>query len=451
MNKIKSYTFLCFLALLFPALLKAQPNQRVVLDGIMGVVGSEIILLSDLEQYTMQMREVEEPTKEDLCLGLEELIYQKVMIHQATLDSVEVSSDQVEQEMERRLSYFIQQIGSREQLETYLGKSIDAIKFDFRKQIKDQLIIQKMQSNITDGIKITPSEVKNYFNSIPTDSLPYIPAEVQYAQIILRPQVSDQEKERIIKQLSDVRDDIISGSKFSIKARIYSEDPGSANRGGELGFLRREDLVPEFAAVAFALAPDEVSEIVETEFGYHVIQLIEKRGELANFRHILIVPKVSTTEMYNLMSKMDTIYDDIVNHGLAFNKAAELYSDDEDSKNNGGLTVNLMDGGTWFAIDKLDAPTFLAIDKLKINEVNKPQIYEQRGGKKVIRIIKLLGRSEPHVANLKSDYQRIMNAAMQSKQQKRIDEWIQDKAEGVYIKIDDEYKNCSFNLKISKE
>src|SRR5690606_32591811 len=292
-------------------------------------------------------------------------------------DSVEVSSDQVEQEMERRLSYFIQQIGSREQLETYLGKSIDAIKFDFRKQIKDQLIIQKMQSNITDGIKITPSEVKNYFNSIPTDSLPYIPAEVQYAQIILRPQVSDKEKERIIKQLSEVRDDIISGSKFSIKARIYSEDPGSANRGGELGFLRREDLVPEFAAVAFALAPDEVSEIVETEFGYHVIQLIEKRGELANFRHILIVPKVSTTEMYNLMSKMDTIYDDIVNHGLAFNKAAELYSDDEDSKNNGGLTVNLMDGGTWFAIDKLDAPTFLAIDKLKINEVNKPQIYEQ--------------------------------------------------------------------------
>lgn len=442
---------MCFFALIYASLLNAQPNQRVVLDGIMGVVGSEIVLLSDLEQYTMQMKEVEEPTKEDLCQGLEELIYQKIMIHQATLDSVEVGSDQVEQEMERRLSYFIQQIGSREQLETYLGKSIEAIKFDFRKQIKDQLIIQRMQANITDGIKITPSEVKNFFNSIPTDSLPYIPAEVQYAQITLFPQVSDSEKERIVKQLSEIRDDIISGSKFSIKARIYSEDPGSANKGGELGFLRREDLVPEFAAVAFALAPDEVSEIVETEFGYHIIQLIERRGELANFRHILITPKVSTTEMYNLLSKMDTIYNEIINNGMPFNKAAELYSDDEDSKNNGGLIVNMMDGGTWFAIDKLDAPTFLAIDKLKVNEINKPQIYEQRGGKKVIRIIKLLGRTEPHVANLKTDYQRIMNAAMQSKQQKRIDEWIQEKAEGVYIKIDDEYKSCSFNLKMSKE
>ncbi len=442
---------LLFVALFSSLAVVAQPSQKNVLDGIMAVVGSEIVLLSDIEQYTMQMKETEEPTKEDLCEGLEELIFQKVIIHQAALDSIEVSNDQIEQEMERRLSYFVQQIGSREQLEVYLGKSIESIKIDFRKQIKDQLVMQKMQGAVTEDVKVTPSEVKNYFHSIPQDSLPYIPSEIQYAQIILRPEIADEEKSRVIKLLTQVRDDIISGSKFSIKARIYSEDGGSATKGGELGFLRREDLVPEFAAVAFALVGEEVSEIVESEFGFHIIQLIEKRGELANFRHILVVPKISSTDLSNLSAKLDTIRDYIVKDGVAFGKMAEEYSDDEDSKNNGGLAVNLMDGGSWFAIDKLDAPTFLALDRLKVGEVSKPQVYEQRGGKKVVRILKLLKKTEPHVASLKTDYQRIMNAALQQKQQKTLDEWIQDKIGGVFIKIDDEYKNCKFKVNITKE
>lgn len=451
MNR-KVYTWMgIFIAYLFSSLVQAQPEQKNIVDGIMAVVGSEIILLSDIEQYSMQMKDTEEPTPEDLCEGLEELIFQKVMVHQAALDSVEVSNDQVEAEMERRLSYFIQQIGSREQLETYLGKSIETIKSDFRKQIKDQLVIQKMQGVITENVKVTPSEVKSYFQSIPSDSLPYIPSEVQYAQIVLRPTVSDEEKTRVIKLLTQIREDIISGSKFSIKARIYSEDPGSANKGGELGFLRREDLVPEFSAVAFALAPEEVSEIVETEFGFHIIQLIEKRGELANFRHILITPKISNSEMYNLMSKMDTIRDYILADPSKFNAIVERYSDDEDTRMNGGLMINYMDGGSLFAIDKLDAATFLVIDKLKVGEVSKPQIYEQRGGKKVVRMIKLISRTEPHVASLKTDYQKIMNVALQVKQQKVLDDWIQDKMGGMYIKIDEEYKNCLFKTKISKE
>lgn len=423
--------------------------QKTLIDEMVAVVGGEIILRSEVEQQANQMFVQGVVGKNDsstLCLVLEDMVFQKMMLNQAQLDSMTVSEDQVEQELDRRIQYFIQQIGGREKLEQYMGKSIENIKNDFKISIENQLMVNQMQQKITGNVKVTPSEVKDFYTGIPKDSLPYVPAEIQIGQIIIKPPVREEEKKRIIKELTEIRNQVIAGSKFSLKARIYSEDLGSAENGGELGFLRREDLVPEFAGAAFSLKEGEVSEIVESEYGFHIIQLVEKRGELANFRHILIKPKTSAIDLRNAEFSLDSIYQLIRNKKITFQKAAEKFSMDEDTKNNGGLLINPANGGSKFSVDELDAFTYQYISELKEGEMTKPHIYDLPSGKKGVRVLFMVSRIEPHVADLNTDYQRIMTAALNFKKNKVLENWIFSKRNDLYVKINPDFKSCTFKI-----
>lgn len=439
------------LLLIFSFVFFSSFSQKTLIDEVVAVVGSEIILRSEVEQQANQMYVqgyVEANDFNTLCDVLEEMVFQKMMLTQAQLDSLQVSEEQVEQELNRRVQYFIQQIGGREKLEQYMGKSIEQMKNDFRETIKNQLLVNQMQQKITGSVKVTPSEVKDFYHNIPKDSLPYIPAELQIGQIVIIPPIREEEKQRIIRELNEIRDQILSGSKFSLKARIYSQDPGSAEQGGELGFLRREDLVPEFAGAAFSLKEGEVSEVIETEYGFHIIQLIEKRGELANFRHILMKPKVNPIDLRNAEKKLDSIYNLIKSKKITFQKAAELYSMDEDTRNNGGLLINMSaGGGTKFTPDELDAFTYQAISGLKVGEMTRPMVYDMYSGKKAVRILYLVSKTEPHVADLRTDYQRIMQAALANKQNKAMEQWIFSKKDELYVRIDNAFKDCDFKVK----
>lgn len=443
---MRNVLLLIFSFIFFPSF-----SQKTLIDEIVAVVGSEIILRSEVEQQANQMYVqgyVETNDFNTLCDMLEEMVFQKMMLAQAQLDSLQVSEDQVEQELNRRVQYFIQQIGGREKLEQYMGKSIEQMKSDFRETIKNQLLVNQMQQKIIGSVKVTPSEVKDFYHSIPKDSLPYIPAELQIGQIVIIPPIREEEKQRIKRELNELRDQILAGSKFSLKARIYSEDPGSAEQGGELGFLRREDLVPEFAGAAFSLKEGEVSEVIETEYGFHIIQLIEKRGELANFRHILMKPKVNAADLRNAEKRLDSIYNLIKNKEITFQKAAETYSMDEDTRNNGGLLINMSGGGgTKFSMDELDAYTYQAVSGLKVGEMTRPTVYEMYGGKKAVRVLYLVSKTEPHVADLSTDYQRIMQAALANKQNKAMEQWVFSKKDELYVRIDNAFKDCDFKVK----
>lgn len=442
---MKLYIF--SLIILFATNIIAQNNGKVI-DQVIAVVGGKIILLSDIEEQYTQLKAQGFESKGDVkCEILEELLFQKLLLNQAELDSIEVTSKEINQTMESRFKYFISQIGSEEKLEEYFGKSILEMKEDFRENIKEQLLTQKMQSKLTDDIKITPSEVRAFFKNIPADSLPYINTEFELQQIVLVPKISDEEKLLIREKLNEFRERVINGDKFSTLAVLYSEDPGSAKKGGELGFVSRTDLVPEFAAVAFNLKDGEVSRIVETEFGYHIIQLIEKKGELVNVRHILLSPKPSVEKMMEIEKRLDSISTQIRENKITFEDAADKFSDDEKSKYNGGLMSNPYTGNTRFEANQLDQYSYYAVKDLNTGEISKVLQTRDDRGKIVYKIYKLKTKTKPHKANLKDDYQRIQDIALENKKQKEIDEWSSKKINNTYIHIDPSFGNCSFRLK----
>lgn len=436
-------TITCFTSL--------QAQNKVLVDEIVAVVGSEIILRSEIENQINQMMMQGMATNDEktFCFVLEQAIIQKMLLVQARYDSIPVSEDQVNQEMERRLQGFIRQAGSREKLEEALGKSVDEIKVLFSKTIEDQLLIQSMQQTITGSAKVTPAEVRDYFNSIPKDSLPYIPSEVQIGMLLLKPPIQQSERDKVIKQLKDIREQIVGGSSFSLKAKLYSEDLGSSGQGGELGALTRGDLVENFAAAAFSLEGDSISDVVETEFGYHIIQLIEKRGEYANFRHILIKPKVQSVDIYNTLTKLDSIYKEIQKGNLTFSKAAMKFSEDENTKNNGGILINPINGSSTFTMDDLaeiDGVTFRAIEDLNVGDITEPKIYDDQTGSKVVKLYYILSRTEPHIASLDTDYSKIQQAALSEKQGNLLKEWVETKKNDFYIKIVTNFKTCQFSI-----
>jgi peptidyl-prolyl cis-trans isomerase SurA len=429
----------------------AKAQDKILIDQIVAVVGSETILMSDIENQMQQMVLQGQGVKDEqtFCSLLEQAMVQKMLLMQARFDSIPVSEDQVNTEMERRLDIFIRQAGSREKLEEALGKSVDEIKLTFSKTIEEQLLIQAMQSKITSSARVTPGEVRKFFNKIPKDSLPYIPSEVKIGQLVLKPPVQQSEKDKVIKQLNEIKLQIEGGSSFSLKAKLYSEDYGSAAQGGELGFLRREDLVENFAAAGFNLEGDSISDVVESEFGYHIIQLIEKRGEYANFRHILIKPKVLTSDIYSTLNRLDSIYKAIRNNSISFSNAAQMYSTDENTKNNGGLLVNPINGGATFTMDELaeiDGATFRAIEDLEVGEITEPKLFDDQGGVKVVKILYIVSKKEPHVASLETDYSKIQQAALADKQAQLLNEWVLDKKDDFYVKIASDYKNCKYTV-----
>lgn len=444
---MKQFIFATFVAFLS---LPLFAQQGIVIDQVVAVVGNYPIKYSDIEQQYLQLKAQGMAAKTDArCLILEELLFQKLLLHQAKIDSIEVSEREVESELDRRLRMFISQIGSQAELEKHFGKTIPEIKEDFRADVKEQLLTQRMQAEITGEIKVTPADVRNYYNSFSTDSLPLINTQIEYAQIIIEPEVDDQQKEQLIKRLEGIRKEIIESSNpantFGAKATLYSDDRASAQKRGELGFTNRGDLVPEFSAVAFNLKKGEVSEIVETEFGYHIIQLIERKGEKINVRHILLMPKATPEAKVKALEKLDSIANIIRIDSLSFSEAAIKFSDDKTSRNNGGVAVNPYTGDTKFEPEQImDPVTNYELKKLKIGEMS--DVYETRGerGMTVYKIIKLKNKIKPHTANLNDDYNYIKELAQIQKQQKFIANWIEQKLETTYIKIDPSFRNCKF-------
>lgn len=421
--------------------------QNKVIDQVVAVVGSKAILLSDIEnEYLQYVAQGLIPNESIKCELIEELMFQKLLLNQALIDSVTVGDAQVESEMNRRLRYFIDQIGSQEKLEATFKKSILEIKSDMRQSIKDMLITQTMQSKITEKVTITPSEVNTYFKSLPKDSIPLVESEIEIGKISKIIPISEAEKNMVKDKLNGIRDRIIKGEDFATLAKLYSEDPGSYKKGGELGFYGRGELYPEFEAVAYGLKDKEVSPVIETKAGFHIIQLIERRGEQINVRHILLQPKISPDAMYKAKQSLDSIAD-LINKGLiTFENAALKYSDDP-SKNNNGIIVNFQTGSSKFTTNELkeiNESVFFIIDPLKIGELSKSVLLKNDEDKQEYCLLYVKSRSTAHKANLKDDYGYIQNLALVKKQNEAILKWIKDKKDNTYINVMEPFRNCKF-------
>ena len=421
-------------------------GQPVIIDKIVAVVGDKAILFSDVEAQALQMQAQSGVSDSTIrCNVLEDIIIQKLLLNQAEKDSVTVSDEQVDAELNKKIRYFVNQIGSVEKLEAYLGKSIIKIKDDFKERIRDQLVVQQMQSKIAGDLKVTPAEVKSYFDNIPQDSLPLIESEIQVAQILKKPPVNEVERQRVKRELLDIKRKIADGKSFASMAAFYSEDPGSAVKGGDLGFVGRGEMVPEFEAAAFALKGKEISDVIETMYGFHIIQLIERRGETINVRHILMSPKASASDLDKARIKLDSIAALIQAGSITFEEAAAKYSDDVDTKFNGGLLVNPATGSTWFEVSQMDQNLFFVVDKQKVNDVSDPTLVRVGEKKESYRLVSLKARTNPHRANLKDDYQKIQQAAEAEKKDKQVRSWINRKRQSFYIKIDKEFSDCPFD------
>ncbi|NNC85998.1 MAG: peptidylprolyl isomerase [Bacteroidia bacterium] len=432
------------LVLLFCSTTVFAQQKSQVIDEIISTVGDEIILKSDVEtQYMQYLAQGNYANDNVKCFILDQLLLDKLMLHQARIDSVEVTSARVDGELDRRMAFFIGQVGSEEKLEEFYGKSILELKDEFRSLIKDQLLIQSMQGNISGDITVTPSEVRSFYNGIHPDSLPLVNAEVEYVQIVKNVEVSEAQKEDAKKQLRGFKTRLENGEDFGTIAVLYSDDVSSAKNSGEIGFTNRGDLVPEYEAAALELSPGEISDIVETKFGFHLIELLERRGNQINTRHILVKPKVTTLDQQNAINVLDSIADMINAGKLTFAKAAMKFSDDEETKINGGKVVNPATANTKFETDGIDPTVFFQLDKLSVGEISKPALIPTLTGDPSYRLLKLVSRTKPHKANLVEDYQRIQEGALNDKKNRAMQDWVQSKRRSTYIEINDDFKQCS--------
>ena len=423
-------------------------QETKVIDQVVGMVGNSMILMSEIEaQYLQMQAQGVSVTSNTKCEIFEEMLLQKLFLNQAIIDSIVVTDKDVTQQINHRISSMTEQLGGEKKIEEYFNKPISEIKNYFRDIIKDQLLTQKMQAKITEGQKVTPSEVKTFFKSMPKDSLPIVPTQFEIQQIEKKPPMTRDEKNKLRDRLNSIRERILKGENFGTLAVLYSEDPGSAANGGELGFATRSTFVPEFAAVAFSLKVGETSRIVETEFGFHVIQLVEKRGEQANFRHILLTPKMDAGSKLRAKHFLDSIHTLLKKDTVKFEQRAAFNSDDVDTRANGGLMVNPQTGNSKFEVKHLDPEMNYTIKGMKVGDISEPFEASDAKGRKVYRIVKLKSKVEQHTASLESDYQLILDMALANKKQKTLDAWIKEKQKTNYVRIDPLYKNCTFRYK----
>lgn len=430
--------FLTCSFLIITSLVSAQ--QQTVVDQVMAVVGNKIILQSDVEkqygQYLAQMSAAGKDDGSGKCQVFSQLLLTKLMLHQAEVDSVTVTDSQVDGELDKRMRYYIKVFKSEAALEEYFHTSIIELKSELREAIHDQLIVQSMQGKINRDVTASPAEVKSFFKNIPKDSLPYINAEIQVAQIVKVPPVSEEELARIKEELEGYRKEVLAGKDFAVYAALYSQDVSSAKKGGELGLFDRGQMVPEFEAAAFNLkTPGELSPVIFTKFGGHLLQLIERRGNQINVRHILLQPKVREADKRGLINKLDSIRSLIVNGSISFDEAAQKFSDDEATRNNGGLMINPETGTTSLSPDQMDRILFFQIDTMPLERVSVPLMMQTDEGKPGYRIVKVISRSQPHVANMIDDYQKIQDACLAEKQNKSLKEWVDRKRKTTFIRI----------------
>ncbi len=440
--KIKFSTFLLLIG--FCLISTASFSQQVA-DKIIVKVDNYIILKSELELSYQNYIKSQEATvaPNAKCEILRQLVFNKVMYAKAEIDSVTVLDEQVESEASNRLSMMVERAGGDEKkLEEYLGKSLADIKEELLEPIKEQLTIQKMRSEITKDAKITPSQVRKFYKLIPKDSLPFLPSEYEVAQLLIYAKVSKQEKDRVKKQLLDIRTRIKAGEDFAVLAKEFSSDLGSAAQGGNLGYRERGELVPEYEAASFALKPMEISEPIESEYGFHLIQLLERRGNLISTRHILIRPKPSTEDMVYTNHFADSLRNLIVKDSLTFAKAVFEHSADRNSKNNGGRILSQQTGSAKLVAEDFDYNTYLILDTMKLNSVSQPLPFRSPDGKEAVRLLYFIAKTKPHQANLDDDYEKIYQAALNDERARMLDDWFFAAIKELYIDIDKEYNSC---------
>lgn len=420
--------------------------QDKIIDGVAAVVGEDIILSSDVETQYLQFRMQGNISggNQVRCDILKNLIVTKLLQHQAMhVDSLEVSEEQVEANMNQRLRYFVSQMGSEKKLEEYYNKSIEDIKDEFREMIKEQMLVEQERNEITRNVNITPSEVNEFYNDIPEDSIPTIPTEFVIGHIVKEPPVSPAILNKTRTRLKEMRQRIIEGESFATLAVLYSEDPGSAKKGGELGFYGRGELYTEFEAVAFNLKKGEISEIVKTKAGFHLIQLIERRGELINVRHILLSPKPSPEDILSARKELDSIAKLIREGEYDFSDAAKKFSDTPDAIN-GGLMVNPSTNNNRFSADMLEPNVSYTVKNMQVGEISKAIPMQTAENKQAYRILFLQERSDPHKANLKKDYNIVQQWALEQKRSEKLLDWIKNNRKNTYIRVNPPYEDCEF-------
>ncbi len=413
--------------------------QAQVIDKVIATVGDELVLLSEIEeQYSlMQSNNSGEMPEGARCSILDGILTNKLLLNQARLDSVEVADEEVEAQLNARIERILSFMNNDvSQFEDYYGQSINEVKAKFQEDLKNQLLVERMRGQIISSVNVTPSEVKNFFEAIPYDSLPYFSSEVEVREIVMKPQINQEERERAIAQLTEIRERIVAGEDFGELARKYSDD-GSARGGGDLGWTQRGKFVPPFEAAAYKLDPGQISEVVETQFGFHIIQLIERRGNSIHTRHILIRPEITDADLEKTRNTLDSVRHLIKDSVYTFSRALKVFGYDEtQSYNNDGRMTNPATGNTFFEVSELDPDIYFTIDTMEVNEISNAFEFRDPSGEVLYRIVQLQSRTKPHRANLKQDYSKIRKAAIESKRSEFIRDWVNERIESTYIDID---------------
>lgn len=421
-----------------------QGQTGVSVDKIIARVDNYYILRSELEEM-FQSYKAEGQRTPERCQLLESLIINKMLLAKAEIDSVTVEEGRVDEQLDGRMSYMVQRFGSEKNLMEAYGKSVSELKTELRQQVKDQAIVETMQQKIAGDVKITPSDVRRFFNTIPKDSLPYIPAEVEVGQIVRVATVTQEQKDKLRNQLLDIKTKAQGGEDFATLAQIYSEDLGSAKNGGDLGFAKRGAMVPEFEGAALAMKPNEISNIVESQFGFHLIQLLETRGAEYHARHILLRPDYNRgTDITEAIRHLDSLQVLIKIDTLSFAEAAKTDSEDKNTADSGGLLMDPATGLTRIPLDaSMDPALYFALDSMKVGDISIPISYRTEDGRSAMRILYYKSKSEPHTANLKDDYEKLSQIVLSNKKNTALEAWFKKAAGDVFISVDDEFQNCS--------
>ncbi len=440
---VKIHSRFIAISLIFCCLSTARAQNDLIIDQIIAKVDNYIVLKSDLERAYLEFLSRGEYNRGDArCQILESLVINKMLVAKAEIDSIIVEDSEVAGNLRRRMDFMISQIGSEEEIESFYGKSIEQIENELFDEVKEQLIIQRMRGEITADTKVTPKEVRKFFAAIPADSLPYFSTEVMVGQIVKKPEPSKLQDLKVERQLLDIRERILNGESFGSLARVYSEDPGSAANGGELPFYKRGELAPEYEATALTLEPGTLSMPVKSQFGYHLIELIEKRGNTFKTRHILISPRPSSEDVKKAELDLDSVRNLIVLDSITFRNAAKEFSDDDITSTNGGFFSD-QEGNTRVSVETLDPNIFFTIDTMTVGNVSEPLSFTQPDGSQAFRILYYEDRIPPHQANLNQDYQKIAQATLNNKQTQILNDWFEDAREDVFILIIDDYDNCN--------
>lgn len=439
--------FLGLIAIAMPATAQQAAQDARVVDKVVATVGSNIILQSEIEREYAQYLAQGNPEDESIkCYLLQQQLTQKLLAQQAIIDSIDVTESEVDDNINNRLRYMTAQAGGQERLESFLNRSLLQYKEEMRPSVYEQLKANRMQQNIVADIDVTPIEVKRYFESIPKDSLPYFGTEVEVGELVVFPKPNREEKEPFRKRAEELRLMVLGGTDFRTVAQMYSEDPGSAPFGGDLGFQTRDGFVKEFSAVAFRLKAGEISQVFESEFGFHFLQVMERRGEEVRARHVLIRIKPSAASMERAKAHIDSIYDYVVSGKLDFYTAATTYSDNKETKFNGGMLLNLENQSsrtTVIPLDRLDAALFTAIDTLEPGQYSRPAVFtDAQSGKQGYRFNFLKSRTAPHQANLDQDYAKIREAALEDKINRKLSEWFEGRRKTTFIQISEDFHHC---------